>query len=84
MKARFINKLSDGLMLISIIILLAVGSTFCSYKLGYKLGKVEGFGMALDTVNKILKERLKEDKGVTKLIISDTTQTYYISKKIIK
>lgn len=68
------------------IIIIGINIWGISYERGYVKGGVVGYEMALDTIDKIIVKNISCDTCVSKLTIVTKfdTNTYYISKKLIK
>ncbi|MCK9445685.1 hypothetical protein M0Q50_02205 [bacterium] len=75
-------------IIITICLLLAFIITFnIGHKTGLEKGRSEGFGLALDTVNKICMKQVKSDTTVTELTMvgyKTDTVSYFLSSEIIK
>lgn len=72
-------------IIITICLLLAF--FYIGHKTGLEKGRSEGFGLALDTVNKICMKQVKSDTTVTELTMvgyKTDTVSYFLSSEIIK
>ena len=79
-----IIKIKPANTLIPAGVLGAIMLVCVSYDTGYQRGGYKGFGIAIDTINGLLKKQLMSDTSVTELtLVNADTIRYLISRKTV-